>query len=73
MNHCLQLNAKYHNTVEFHPRRQRAIEASHKAAAAANRGNKASYQRIEFNFPDPEFGGFRPVSQSHQYPAARSV
>ena len=61
------------------PRRQRAIqEANQKAASAGavagrSNNNKASYQRIEFSFPDPEFGGFRPVSQSHQYPSARSV
>ena len=64
------------NNVEFLPnRRQRAIqEAKAASAAAANRDKKgSSYQRIEFNFPDPEFGGFRPVSQSHQYPSARSV
>ena len=69
-------NARFlHSTIEFRRRRQRAIqEAKAASAAAANRGKKgASYQRIEFNFPDPEFGGFRPVSQSHQYPSARSV
>jgi hypothetical protein len=46
-------------------RNQRAIDSKHQ-----DKKDGGSYQRIEYHFPTPEFGGFKPVD--HRYPAARS-
>jgi hypothetical protein len=46
-------------------RSQRAINSRQ-----ASPEGRSSFQRIEYHFPDAEFGGFKPVD--HRYPAARS-